>query len=79
MYYFVLLTFRDYVEICNFSVDGFTYMLAIFVAPLYDAYVSDTGVQAKHIIIIRIFGYLPFTVCLVSWYPRCITLFIQHI
>ena len=41
---YILLIFRDYVEICNSSVDGFLNMLAIFVAPLIDTYVSYTGV-----------------------------------
>ena len=41
----MLLIFRDYVEICNSSVDAVSLnMLAIFVAPLIDTYVSDTGV-----------------------------------
>ena len=44
MYCFMFCCFRDYVEICNSSVDVSLNMLAIFVAPLIDTYVSDTGV-----------------------------------
>ena len=35
------MIFRDYVKICNSSVDGFTHFY-IFVAPMIDTYVSDT-------------------------------------
>ena len=48
-----LLIFRDFVKICNSSVDGFTQHFSyFFVAPLIDVYVSDTGVKAKYIVII---------------------------